>query len=206
MPDQPRDIRAIYVSDMARASSWEDPGATELDRRAQGVLRDRKSQAGRNGRGRSGAVRQSRRRRRVCRGQWRQGRHVRGNSEAPMCWAATLPATRPNTPTCVSTDEERPMPDRNLTRRRMITIVATAAGSAFLTGGRTAQAGDAVRWQRIGTRRAGLDRDLSSGPRRGRTARRAVHPGRAAAGAAIQPVPGRLRDLQPQPQRYSGFS
>jgi copper chaperone NosL len=28
MPDQPRDIRAIYVSDMARASSWEEPGAT----------------------------------------------------------------------------------------------------------------------------------------------------------------------------------
>lgn len=38
------------------------------------------------------------------------------------------------------------MPNRNLTRRRMIAIVATAAGSAFLTGGRTAQAGDAVRW------------------------------------------------------------
>jgi copper chaperone NosL len=28
MPDQPRDIRAIYVSDMARAPSWEQPGAT----------------------------------------------------------------------------------------------------------------------------------------------------------------------------------
>jgi copper chaperone NosL len=28
MPDQPRDIRAIYVSDMARAASWDDPGAT----------------------------------------------------------------------------------------------------------------------------------------------------------------------------------
>jgi copper chaperone NosL len=28
MPDQPRDIRAIYVSDMARALSWADPGAT----------------------------------------------------------------------------------------------------------------------------------------------------------------------------------
>ncbi|SEM90195.1 nitrous oxide reductase accessory protein NosL [Bradyrhizobium sp. OK095] len=28
MPDQPRDIRAIYVSDMARATSWEDPGTT----------------------------------------------------------------------------------------------------------------------------------------------------------------------------------
>jgi copper chaperone NosL len=28
MPDQPRDIRAIYVSDMASAPSWDDPGAT----------------------------------------------------------------------------------------------------------------------------------------------------------------------------------
>lgn len=28
MPDEPRDIRAIYVSDMARALSWDDPGAT----------------------------------------------------------------------------------------------------------------------------------------------------------------------------------
>lgn len=28
MPDQPRDIRAVYVSDMARAPSWADPGAT----------------------------------------------------------------------------------------------------------------------------------------------------------------------------------
>ena len=34
----------------------------------------------------------------------------------------------------------------NLTRRRMIVIAATAAGSAFVTGGRTAQAGDPVRW------------------------------------------------------------
>jgi thiamine biosynthesis lipoprotein len=38
------------------------------------------------------------------------------------------------------------MLDRNLTRRRMIAIAATAAGSAFLTGGRMAQAGDPVRW------------------------------------------------------------
>jgi copper chaperone NosL len=28
MPDQPRDIRAIYVSDMARAPNWEAPGET----------------------------------------------------------------------------------------------------------------------------------------------------------------------------------
>ena len=38
------------------------------------------------------------------------------------------------------------MLDQNLTRRRLIVIAATAAGSAFLTGGRTAQAGDPVRW------------------------------------------------------------
>jgi len=38
------------------------------------------------------------------------------------------------------------MPNRTLTRRRMIAIVATAAGSALFARGRTAQAGDAVRW------------------------------------------------------------
>ncbi len=35
---------------------------------------------------------------------------------------------------------------RTITRRRMIAIAATAAGSAFLTSGRTARAGEAVRW------------------------------------------------------------
>jgi thiamine biosynthesis lipoprotein len=38
------------------------------------------------------------------------------------------------------------MPNPDLTRRRMIAIVAAAAGSAFLAGGRTARAGDPVRW------------------------------------------------------------
>ncbi len=44
MPDQPRDIRAIYVSDMARAPSWEDPGATNwVDaRKAFFVIESRK--------------------------------------------------------------------------------------------------------------------------------------------------------------------
>jgi copper chaperone NosL len=28
MPDQPRDIRAVYVSDMARAPNWDEPGTT----------------------------------------------------------------------------------------------------------------------------------------------------------------------------------
>lgn len=27
LPEEPKDIRAIYVSDMAKATSWEDPGA-----------------------------------------------------------------------------------------------------------------------------------------------------------------------------------
>ena len=38
------------------------------------------------------------------------------------------------------------MLNRNLTRRRMIAIVATAAGSALLPRGRTTQAGEPVRW------------------------------------------------------------
>ena len=63
-----------------------------------------------------------------------------------MCWEVTPPATGPNMLMCVSTDEGQPMLTPDLTRRRMIAIVATAAGSAFLSGGRTAQAGDPVRW------------------------------------------------------------
>jgi copper chaperone NosL len=44
MPDQPRDIRAIYVSDMARAPSWETPGqANWIDaRKALFVIGSRK--------------------------------------------------------------------------------------------------------------------------------------------------------------------
>lgn len=44
MPDQPRDIRAIYVSDMARAQSWAEPGATNwIDaRKAFFVIESRK--------------------------------------------------------------------------------------------------------------------------------------------------------------------
>ena len=44
MPDQPRDIRAIYVSDMAQAASWEEPGvANWIDaRKAWFVIESRK--------------------------------------------------------------------------------------------------------------------------------------------------------------------
>ena len=39
------------------------------------------------------------------------------------------------------------MPHENLTRRRMITIVATAAGSALLGSGRLARASVPLRWR-----------------------------------------------------------
>ena len=44
MPDQPRDIRAIYVSDMARAPNWDHPGETNwIDaRKALFVIESRK--------------------------------------------------------------------------------------------------------------------------------------------------------------------
>ncbi|MBI5130574.1 MAG: nitrous oxide reductase accessory protein NosL [Rhodopseudomonas palustris] len=44
MPDQPRDIRAIYVSDMARAPSWDQPGESNwVDaRKAFFVIESRK--------------------------------------------------------------------------------------------------------------------------------------------------------------------
>lgn len=44
MPDQPRDIRVVYVSDMARAPSWENPGATNWieARKAFFVIESRK--------------------------------------------------------------------------------------------------------------------------------------------------------------------
>ena len=44
LPEQPRDIRAIYVSDMGRAPSWENPGADNwIDaRKAFFVIESRK--------------------------------------------------------------------------------------------------------------------------------------------------------------------
>lgn len=34
LPEEPKDIRAIYVSDMARARTWADPGETWVEARA----------------------------------------------------------------------------------------------------------------------------------------------------------------------------
>lgn len=44
LPEQPRDIRAIYVSDMGRAPDWDNPGATNwIDaRKASFVIESRK--------------------------------------------------------------------------------------------------------------------------------------------------------------------
>ena len=84
------------------------------------------------------------------------------------------------------------MPKRNLTRRRMIAIMATAAGSALVAGGRIARADEAVRWRgtALGAQvsleiyhpdRTEAERLVQAVPRRS-----------AAAGAAIQPLPARL--------------
>ena len=47
LPEEPKDIRAIYVSDMAKAPSWEDPGANNWVDARQALLCDR--QAGSQG-------------------------------------------------------------------------------------------------------------------------------------------------------------
>ncbi len=47
MPDQPRDIRAIYVSDMAAAPSWEQPGAANwIDARKAFFVIESRRQSG----------------------------------------------------------------------------------------------------------------------------------------------------------------
>ena len=93
------------------------------------------------------------------------------------------------------------------TRRRIIVIAATAAGSAFVTGGRTAQAGDPGAAVRIGTRRTSLDRDLSPGPDRGQTAccavRRRTRSGWSSS-SACTPGPTRPDLRAVTALRYSG--
>src|SRR6185436_7302611 len=69
-----------------------------------------------------------------------------------MCSPPMCPVTRANMIVQMSgsTDEDQPMLNPSLTpsltRRRLIVIAATAAGSAYLTGARMAVAGDPVRW------------------------------------------------------------
>ena len=47
MPEQPRDIRAIYVSDMARAPSWDAPGETNwIEARKAVFVIDSRKQGG----------------------------------------------------------------------------------------------------------------------------------------------------------------
>ena len=109
MPDQPRDIRAIYVSDMARATSWEDPGATNwIDaRKAFFVIESRKQ----GGMGAAEAVPFGNREAADAFAAANGGRVVTfdANSAAPMCSAATRPATRANgiVRMCGSIDEDQ---------------------------------------------------------------------------------------------------
>ena len=144
-PRHPRDLRVGHgaCAKLGRA------GSDELGRRPQGVLRDREPQARRHGRlprpCRSAiappptplppptAARSSRSRR----------------FRARTCWAATPPASQTENDRSEPANELRgsPMPNANLTRRRMIAIVAAAAGSALLGGSRFARASVPVRWR-----------------------------------------------------------
>ena len=86
------------------------------------------------------------------------------------------------------------MPEPNLTRRRISAMLAPRRDRQFCPPG--GPFGPACRGlARIGTRRESLDRDLRSGSGRGGAACRALWPGRAAARAAVQPLPDRLGDL-----------
>ena len=95
MPDQPRDIRAIYVSDMARAPSWEEPGATNwIDaRKAFFVIESRKQ----GGMGAAEAVPFGNRAAADAFAAANGGRvvDVRGNSERLCAGQRHAPATRP---------------------------------------------------------------------------------------------------------------
>ena len=191
MPDQPRDIRAIYVSDMARAASWEDPGATNwIDaRKAFFVIGSRRT----GGMGAAEAVPFGTRPAAAAFAATNGGKVVTSRRfRAPMSSAVIPPETRPNTPICVSIDEERPMLNRSLTRRRMIAIVATAAGSAFLVGGRAARAGDAVRW-----RGSALGAQVSI---------EIYHPDRAEAGRLVERCIQDVRRLEQQFSLYEASS
>ncbi|SDP28722.1 FAD:protein FMN transferase [Afipia sp. GAS231] len=84
------------------------------------------------------------------------------------------------------------MLNQNLTRRRLIVIAATAAGSAFLAGGRMAQAGEAVRWHG-----SALGAQVSI---------EIYHPDRAEAGRLVERCVVDVRRLEQQFSLYSASS
>jgi FAD:protein FMN transferase len=84
------------------------------------------------------------------------------------------------------------MPNRNLTRRRMIAIVASVAGSAFLIGSRATQASDPVRW-----RGSALGAQVSI---------EIYHPDRAEAARLVDHCVGEVRRLEQQFSLYRADS
>ena len=80
LAEEAKDIRAIYVSDMAKAPSWDDPGAGQLDRCPSGVLRHRQQQARWDGGSGDRAVLRSRCCREICRRAWRTCCQICGRS------------------------------------------------------------------------------------------------------------------------------
>src|SRR5450755_943948 len=125
-----------------------------------------------------------------------------------MCWAATPPAIRPTMvlPTCDSI--ERGPADAKSRSYAPPHDRYRCGGSRIGVSGRRPHGagGRSCPVARIGTRRTGIDRDLSSGPGRSAAARRPLCAGRTASGAAVQSLPGRLRHLHAQPDWYSCFS
>ena len=116
MPDQPRDIRAIYVSDMARAPSWEDPGATNwVDARKAFFVIDSRKQGGM---GAAEAVPFGNRAAADAFAAANGGRVVTFTRNSERLCARQRHARRSepsmNVLTCGSTDEERPMLNRTI--------------------------------------------------------------------------------------------
>ena len=149
MPDQPRDIRAIYVSDMARAPSWEEPGATNwIDaKKAFFVIESRKQ----GGMGAAEAVPFGNRAAADAFAAANGGKVVTF-AEIPSGYvlgsdSAAGDQTGHERPGVRVQLTRLPMAPANLTRRRMIAIAAATAGSALLCGGRRVWAGEPVRWR-----------------------------------------------------------
>ena len=154
LPEEPKDIRAIYVSDMAKAPSWEQPGANNWvdakqalfvvgsrikggmgadeavpfsDRSGRGQVRRGERRTSRDVRRGAARLRSRRRARR---------RRARSRSPRPLASAGNGPPTPARPATRI---EECDM-SHSVTRRRAIGITAAAAGLTLVPLGRAARA------------------------------------------------------------------
>jgi copper chaperone NosL len=70
LPDEPKDIQAIYVSDMGKAPSWDNPGAENWVEARKALFVIRSSVKGGDGQRRGCAVLRARRRGKVRKQKW----------------------------------------------------------------------------------------------------------------------------------------